>query len=66
MKEQIREMVLSCGADLCGIANIDRFDDFPTGFKPTDIDCECKSVISFAVALPKGLSKVNPRLIYCD
>lgn len=64
MKEQIRETVLSCGADLCGIANIDRFDDFPAGFKPTDIDRGCKSVISFAVALPRGLTKINPRLIY--
>lgn len=64
MKEQIRKIVLSYGADLCGFASTDRFDDAPFGYKPTDIYSECKSVISFAVALPQGLAKVNPRLIY--
>jgi len=64
MKEEIREMVLSYGADLCGFANIDRFQDAPYGYKPTDIYADCKSVVAFAVALPKGLTKVSPRLIY--
>jgi epoxyqueuosine reductase QueG len=64
MKEEIRSIVLSYGADLCGFAGIDRFDNAPSGFKPTDIYPDCKSVISFAIALPKGLAKVNPRLVY--
>lgn len=64
MKEQIREIVLSYGADLCGFANIDRFDKAPLGFKPNDIYPDCKSVISFAIALPQGLTKIKPRLIY--
>lgn len=64
MKEQIRELVLSYGAELCGFANIGRFHDTPAGFGPTDILPACKSVISFAIALPKGLAKVNSRLIY--
>ncbi|MDR2909070.1 MAG: epoxyqueuosine reductase [Oscillospiraceae bacterium] len=64
MKEKIREIVLSHGADLCGCANIDRFTGAPEGFHPAGIFSECKSVISFAVALPKGLTKVPPRLIY--
>lgn len=64
MKEQIKEFVLSYGADLCGFANIDRFQDAPSGFRPTDILPDCKSVISFAIALPQGLARVNPRLIY--
>lgn len=63
-KEKIREMVLSYGADLCGFAHIDRLGMAPDGFKPTDIYGDCKSVISFGVALPQGLAKVNPRLIY--
>ena len=29
MKEEIREIILSYGADLCGFANIDRFQDAP-------------------------------------
>lgn len=35
------------------------------GYKPTDIYADCKSVVAVAVALPKGLTKVSPRLIYC-
>ncbi len=31
MKEQIRELILSFGADVCGFANIDRFDNAPSG-----------------------------------
>ena len=64
MKEHIRELVSSCGADLCGFANIDRFHHVPCGYKPSDIYADCKSVVAFAVALPQGLAKVNPRLIY--
>lgn len=64
MKEQIRKIVLSYGADLCGFANIDRFDNAPYGYKPSDIYADCKSVVSFAIVLPQGLAKVNPRLIY--
>ena len=64
MKEHIREIVLSYGADLCGFANIDRFDNVPYGYRPSDIYADCKSVVAFAVALPRGLANVNPRLIY--
>ncbi len=64
MKDIIRKIILSSGADLCGFANIERFDDTSSGYNPKDIYADCKTVISFAVALPKGLIKVNPRLIY--
>lgn len=64
MKECIREIVLSCGADLCGFADVERFSEAPEGFRPTDIYADCKSVICLMLALPKGLLKVNPRLIY--
>lgn len=64
MKEKIREIVMSCGADLCGFAGIDRFGDAPDGFHPRDVFQDCKTVISFAVALPKGLSQIHPRLVY--
>jgi epoxyqueuosine reductase QueG len=64
MKEQIRELFLSNGADLCGFAGIERFSNAPLGFSPVDIYPECKSVIAFAVALPQGLAKVGQRMIY--
>ena len=64
MKNQIREYILSLGADVCGIANIDRFSESPAGFNPSDIFPDCRSVIVFGIAHPKGLTKVEPRLIY--
>ncbi len=64
MKSQIKELVLGFGADVCGIANIDRFSEAPSGFHPQDIFPGCKSVIVFGIALPRGLSMVESRLIY--
>ncbi|SDN68980.1 epoxyqueuosine reductase [Acetanaerobacterium elongatum] len=64
MEQQIKELVLSLGADVCGIAGIGRFESAPEGFHPKDIYPDCKSVVVFGVALPKGLAKVEPRLVY--
>lgn len=64
MKEKIREIFYNLGADLCGFANVDKFVDTPKGFHPKDIYDDCKTVIVFAKALPKGIAKVNPRIIY--
>lgn len=64
MKNQIKELILNLGADDCGVANIDRFSEAPAGFHPRDIFPDCQSVIVFGIALPKGLTKVEPRLIY--
>lgn len=63
-EEEIKKIVLALGADVCGIAQIKEFGDAREGFSPTDIFSECKSVISFGVAIPKGCFEVNPRLIY--
>ena len=63
-EEKVKQVVFSKGADLCGIANINRFSNTPAGFHPLDIYKECKSVIVFAKKLPKGLAYVNPRIIY--
>lgn len=64
MENCIKEVVISYGADVCGIANIDRFKNAPQGFSPIDIFEGCKSVIVFGIALPKGITKVDSRLIY--
>ena len=64
MKEKIKKVILNLGADICGFANIDRFVDAPAGFHPKDIYKECKSVIVFAKALPRGITKTNPRIVY--
>lgn len=64
MEEEIKNILTKSGSDICGIANIDRFNDAPENFHPKDIFDKCKSVIVFAKALPKGIAKVNPRIIY--
>ncbi|HZX46636.1 MAG TPA: hypothetical protein VFF83_05145 [Clostridia bacterium] len=64
MKENIRKIFMDLGADVCGFAGIDRFGEAPKGFHPTDVYPQCKSVIVFAKALPKGITKVSPRIVY--
>lgn len=48
IKYRAREL----GAELCGIASIERFADAPSGFHPTDIVKECKSIIVLAARFP--------------
>ena len=64
METEIKKILKNLGADFCGIANIDRFNEAPEGFHPKDLYIECKSVIVFAKAVPKGLIDVNPRILY--
>ena len=64
MKNEIKELIYSLGADVCGVGAIDRFADAPQGFSPLDLYPECKSVISLGVALSQGLMQVEPRLLY--
>jgi epoxyqueuosine reductase len=45
---EIKEMARRSGADLCGIAPVERFEHAPAGFHPTDIYPGTKSVITFA------------------
>ena len=51
---EVKDMAWALGADLCGIAGVDRFSEAPEGFHPLDVFPECKSVISFAVRFPVG------------
>lgn len=44
----VKKIVLERGADLCGIASTDRFDEAPAGFHPRDVLPSCRSVIVFA------------------
>lgn len=64
MKDRIREIVVAEGADVCGIAGIERFAEAPEGFSPLDIWSKCRSVVAFGIALPKGLLDVSPRIVY--
>ncbi|MBN1777930.1 MAG: epoxyqueuosine reductase [Clostridiales bacterium] len=64
MKEEIRALALSLGADVCGFAETGRFADAPAGFSPLDVYKDCQTVIVLGIALPKGLTKIKPRLVY--
>ena len=35
--KQIKEIMFSLWADLCGIASMDRFDDAPAGYHPLEL-----------------------------
>jgi len=60
----IKNLVLTLGADLCGIASVDRFDKAPQGFHPKDLYSECKSVIVFAKKLPESVFYSNSFIPY--
>lgn len=62
--KQVKDILLSLGADLCGIASIDRFDDAPKGYHPTDVLPSCKSVISFGCRFPVGTLVCNSPIPY--
>ena len=64
MKEKIKNKLTDLWVSVCGISNIDRFNEAPVRFSPADIWSDCKSVIAFGVNLPKGLTKVKSSLIY--
>jgi epoxyqueuosine reductase len=51
---EIKSIAFDLGADLCGIAPVDRFASAPDGFHPTDIHGDCRSVLVFAKKLPAG------------
>lgn len=64
MKENIRNRILEYGADVCEFAGIERFAGAPAGFHPRDIWRDCETVIVFGIALPEGLFRVKPDLVY--
>ncbi len=62
--DEIKKLALDLGADLCGIASIDRFVNTPEGFRPTDLYRDAKSVISFAKKLPEGVYYTKSPISY--
>ncbi len=45
---QVKQRLYDMGADLVGIAGMDRFDDAPEGYHPLDVFPGCRSVVVFA------------------
>ena len=62
--KRVKEVMISLGADLCGIASIDRFGDAPEGYHPSDVFPACKSVISFGCRFPIGTLLCNSHTPY--
>ena len=54
-KRAMKEMARKLGADLFGVAPVNRFDEAPGGFHPVDIYKECQSVIVLAKRVPQGV-----------
>lgn len=52
------------GADVCGFGGLERFTEAPENFSPTDLYADCRTVLSVGIALPKGLLRVDSRLLY--
>ena len=52
---EVKEILYAMGAELCGIAGLDRFTGAPEGHHPLDVWPACKSVISFACRFPAAV-----------
>lgn len=61
---KVKETAFALGADLCGIASIDRFGGAPKGYHPLDVMPSCKSVISFACRFPTGTLSCKSHIPY--
>ena len=62
--EMVKEMASSLGADVCGIASIDRFTEAPKGFHPNDIMPNAKSVVVFGKQSSKTLFEARSNVPY--
>ncbi len=50
----IKDLARDLGADLCGIAPVERFRDAPAGFRPQDVFSQARSVVALAKRFPEG------------
>ena len=60
----VKQLLFSLGADLCGIAGMDRFSTAPEGYHPLDVMPSCKSVIAFACRIPAGSLMCHSSAVY--
>jgi epoxyqueuosine reductase len=62
--EDIKTIAIGFGADQCGIASAERFDDAPFGFHPSDVYSRCKSVIVFLKRMPSDVINTENPVVY--
>lgn len=61
---EVKEIAYSLGAELCGIASLDRFAGAPEGYHPLDVWPACRSVISFACRFPAAAVFCGSDVVY--
>ncbi|HNS22820.1 MAG TPA: hypothetical protein PKH24_20140 [Sedimentisphaerales bacterium] len=54
IEETTKGLARGLGADLCGIAPVERFDGAPAGFRPQDVFPQAKSAVVVAKRVPEG------------
>ena len=64
IREKIMDAAARLGADLCGIAPVERFHDAPEGFHPCDIFSRTKSVLVYAKRIPKTILEAESCIPY--
>lgn len=63
-KDELRNYILSVGADLVGFASVDRFKEAPKGHHPKDFLPEANTVISFAKQFSNTVLMRGPVTFY--
>lgn len=60
-RDEVKQILFSLGAELCGITGMERLSGAPEGFHPRDVMPSCNSAIVFACRFPVGaLHCVSP------
>jgi epoxyqueuosine reductase QueG len=62
----VKQMAYEYGADLCGVASVDRFEGAPQGFHPCDVLPDCRSVIVLACRFLKSTLSATSTIPYTD
>lgn len=60
LKEELKEQSFNLGADLFGVVEASRFDDAPSGHRPTDVLPGAKSVIVLGMKYLDGMVELLP------
>jgi epoxyqueuosine reductase len=63
-RDRLKKFALSRGADLVGIASVDRFREAPEGHRPTDILRDARSVVVCAKRFPGSVVTEAPGTSY--
>jgi epoxyqueuosine reductase QueG len=62
----VKAIVLSLGAEQCGIAQAASFLEAPEGFRPVDIYSQCRSVVVYLKSMPAELTRAANPLPYSN